>query len=213
MTLPERDCSPFLTTICMSDILCVTNRSLCNDDFLMRIEQIAKAKPHGIILREKELCESEYIDLARRVKNICEEYDVMCILHSFKKAAYELNIRAIHMPLPHLQSMSTEEKAFFTHIGASCHSLEEAREAQSLGCTYITVGHIFATDCKKGLPPRGIDFLQKICNGVSISVFAIGGIDAENIQSIRNAGAAGACVMSGIMRCQDTEKYIRRLGG
>ena len=32
--------------------------------------------------------------------------------------------------------------------------LEEAKEAQDLGCTYITAGHIFLTDCKKGLPGR-----------------------------------------------------------
>ena len=39
--------------ICMSDILCVTNRSLCKEDFLVRIEKIAKTEAAGIILREK----------------------------------------------------------------------------------------------------------------------------------------------------------------
>ena len=38
--------------------------------------------------------------------------------------------------------------------------VEEAIEAQKLGATYISAGHIFATDCKKDLPPRGLEFLK-----------------------------------------------------
>ncbi|MFR9001159.1 MAG: thiamine phosphate synthase [Anaerobutyricum soehngenii] len=54
--------------------------------------------------------------------------------------------------------MTPQEKSHFQIIGASCHSLEEAKEAQNLGCTYITAGHIFLTDCKKGLPREGTSF-------------------------------------------------------
>ena len=43
----------------------------------------------------------------------------------------------------------------FNIIGASTHSLEDAKIAEKLGATYITASHIFATDCKKGLEPRG----------------------------------------------------------
>ena len=91
-----------------------------------------------------------------------------------------------------------EERDAFQILGASCHSLEEAVEAENLGCTYITAGHIYETDCKKGLPGRGIGFLKKICETVSVPVYAIGGIGAENIQEIKNAGAAGGCIMSGV---------------
>lgn len=48
----------------------------------------------------------------------------------------------------------------FKTIGTSAHSVEEAIEAQKLGATYISAGHIFATDCKKDLPPRGLEFLK-----------------------------------------------------
>ena len=64
------------------------------------------------------------------------------------------------------------------------------------------------TDCKKGTPGRGLEFLRKICSSVSIPVYAIGGIHAGNIQNIRQCGAAGACVMSGIMTCKDVQKYM-----
>lgn len=193
----------------MSDIICITNRKLCEENFLKRIETIARERPRAIILREKDLSEEEYEKLAKEVIQVCRDYDVQCILHSFAKTAIKLNETAIHMPLPLLREMTTQEKAHFRIIGASCHSVKEAREAQSFGCTYITAGHIFLTDCKKGLPGRGLSFLKETCNSVQIPVYAIGGIDTSNIESVRQAGAAGACVMSGLMACRNVKKTIQ----
>ena len=110
--------------------------------------------------------------------------------------------------LPDLRKMTPQEKNHFEIIGASCHSLEEAKEAERLGCTYITAGHIFLTDCKKGLPGRGLTFLQNICENVSIPVYAIGGISNENINDVRQTGAAGACIMSGFMKCNNIAEII-----
>ena len=92
-------------------------------------------------------------------------------------------------------------KSRFSVLGASCHHWCEAQSAQKAGAAYITAGHIFATDCKKGLPPRGLDFLAEVCRSVNVPVYAIGGISAENIDEVRRAGAAGGCIMSGLMSC------------
>ena len=194
--------------MCMSEILCVTNRTLCREDFLTRIERIAACHPAGIILREKDMKPEDYKELAAAVMELCDRYDVPCILHSFVGAALELRADAIHLPLHILREMASEQKAQFRTIGASCHSVEEAEEAQRLGCTYITAGHIFETDCKKNLPGRGLDFLKAVCASVSIPVYAIGGISTDNIASVRGAGAKGACVMSGLMRCEDPKTYL-----
>ena len=99
-------------------------------------------------------------------------------------------------------------RAQFSALGASCHSAQDAQLAASLGCRYITAGHGFATGCKKDLPPRGLDFLQEGCRAVSIPVFAIGGIGPENAARAAKAGAAGVCVMSGLMRCADPAEYL-----
>ena len=94
----------------MSDILCVTNRKLCKKNFLVRIEEIARTSPKGIILREKDLPEEEYKKLAVDVMNICRRYGVPCILHSFVRTALELEAGAIHVPFPVLISMTEAEK-------------------------------------------------------------------------------------------------------
>lgn len=196
--------------IFMSDILCVTNRTLCKDDFLSRIEHIAKAAPAGIILREKDLSEAEYQSLAADVMKICETHKIPCILHSFINAAMELNSQAIHLPLPILRTLSPAQKAHFCTIGASCHSVLEALEAEQLGATYLIAGHIFPTDCKRGVPCRGTDFLLEVCKSVSIPVYAIGGIDSANIVSVRSAGAKGGCIMSGFMGCSAPKSYMKQ---
>ena len=92
--------------------------------------------------------------------------------------------------------------------GEAFKPAEEAQEAERLGCTYITAGHIFATDCKKGVPPRGLEFLRAVCAAVSVPVYASGGISDENIAAVRACGAAGACVMSGAMQCEDPAAYF-----
>lgn len=192
----------------MSDILCVTNRSLCKEEFLNRMDQIASAHPAGIILREKNLAEDDYRELAKDVLEICRNHGTLCILHSHVKVAEKLGCSAIHFPLHILRTIPDEKKKKFKKIGVSCHSVEDAVEACKLGGTYITAGHIFETDCKRGLPGRGLDFLEEVCKSVPIPVFAIGGINMDNIEQVRKTGAKGACVMSGVMLCSDVKEYL-----
>lgn len=199
--------------MCMSDILCVTNRKLCREDFLTRIERIAACHPAGIILREKDLLPEDYQELAASVIGICEQNGVKCILHSFTDVTISLQAKAIHLPLILLKEMTPEQKTQFEALGASCHSVEDALEAQALGCTYITAGHIFETDCKKGLPGRGLEFLRNVCAAVDIPVYGIGGIDSGNIAFVRDAGASGACLMSSLMVTEDVDRLLKSMEG
>ena len=197
--------------MCMFDIVCVTNRTLCREDFLTRIERIAACRPAGIILREKDLSPAEYRRLATEVMRICRQYDVKCILHHFADVAIDLNAEAIHLPLPLLRKLPQEQKALFKVLGASCHSVEEALEAKASGCTYITAGHVFFTDCKKGIPGRGLDFLRNVSAAVDIPVYGIGGIDAGNIALVRDTGASGACLMRRLMVAEDVTGLMKAM--
>ncbi len=197
--------------MCMSDILCVTNRSLCQEDFLIRIGKIASCRPAGIILREKDLIAHEYKELAVEVIKQCDKYGVKCILHNFPDVAISLHVDAIHLPLRILRELSPEQKTYFKVLGVSCHSLEDALEAQSLGCTYIIAGHVFDTDCKKGVPGRGLKFLKNVCAAVDVPVYGIGGIGVHNITLVRDAGACGACLMSTLMECEDVTPFMKKM--
>ena len=181
--------------------ICVTNRTLCRDDFLTRIDHIAKkGVADAILLREKDLTEREYLELAEKVFSICKSHNRRCILHTYYKAAKELGCKEIHLPLPLLQKMREEgEKEWFTTVGTSVHSLKQANLAMHLQADYMTAGHIFETDCKKGLPGRGLSFLSKVVCKSEVPVYGIGGISADNAGQIMETGAAGVCIMSGFM--------------
>lgn len=198
----------------MYKLLAITNRHLCNNDFLAQIEDICtlnekntKIKSVSIVLREKDLSESDYKDLAIKVLEICKKNNTECILHTYYKAAKELNCKKIHLPLYVLKSNPNICKEF-NEVGVSIHSLSEAEEAMDLGATYITAGHIFDTDCKKGIPPRGLNFLTSVCSLANIPVYAIGGISPKNAGKVINAGAEGICIMSGLMACKNPKLFI-----
>ncbi len=93
-----------------------------------------------------------------------------------------------------------EKYSHIKRIGTSIHSVDDAVFAESHGADYITAGHIFTTDCKKGLAGRGIDWLKSICNAVSIPVYAIGGISDANVSMLSDCNISGYCMMSASMK-------------
>ena len=189
----------------MKKVTVVTNRHLCERPFAEQIRRVCAMQPAGIILREKDLPEDAYTELAGRILSICREADVPLILHSYPGAARVLGLTSIHMPLPALFACAKADPQAldgFDRIGASTHSVEEAVSAANCGATYLTAGHIFSTDCKKGLAPRGTGFLRRVCANTALPVYAIGGIgfDEAQIQDMLQYGAAGVCIMSAAMR-------------
>lgn len=187
-------------------LIIVTNRKLCKDDFLQRIEKIAQCRPEKIILREKDLTKGEYLNLALQCKEICSKYGVTLTINSFYQVAKSIEIKSIHIPFDVFMSKDTFSD--FDEIGVSVHSVEEAKALNNTKATYIIAGHVFETDCKKGLKPRGLEFLKGICEISLLPVYGIGGINSNRILDVKNTGAKGACVMSEMMTCKDIERTI-----
>lgn len=183
-------------------LILVTNRKLCRDDFPARLGRLAETGPEAIILREKDMGQQEYEKLARQVLSICEENKVKLIINKNIDIAAKLDIPFIHLSMEDLR-LNKNRLGQFKCTGASVHSADEAVEARELGAGYLIAGHIFPTDCKKGLPPRGMDCLREVCSRVDIPVFAIGGITRERVQAVLETGAKGVCVMSEAMTCRE----------
>jgi len=84
-------------------------------------------------------------------------------------------------------------------IGQSVHSLMEAAAAEQAGADYVMYGHIFETDSKPGVPPRGLHALTQVVDRTAIPVLAIGGINPANVQEVLATGCSGVAVLSGIL--------------
>ena len=194
----------------MFKIFCITNRKICKDDFVQTIERVVSSnmtltsdsnlpKPDMLILREKDLSEDEYYELAKKVKPMCDKAGVELVIHTYVNVAKKLGVKSIHLPLDKYIMLTEEDKQLFDNIGTSVHSLVDLEKAISMGVTYVLAGHIYDTDCKKGLPGRGLEFLQEICKNVRVPVIAIGGINMDRLKEVKDVGASGAAIMSGYM--------------
>lgn len=175
--------------------ICITNRAICTGDFFETIEKACRTADM-VILREKDLNEDEYTLTAEKVKNICRKNNTLFCISKFSDVAEKTGCDALQ--LSYSDFMKYTKKGIRT--GTSVHSLEEAVSAEKAGADFLIAGHIFETDCKKGVPPRGIKFLTEIIENVEIPVYAIGGINSDNESSVYECGASGVCIMSGYMR-------------
>ncbi len=179
------------------DIIGVTNRKLCND-FYKRIKEISKSNLKYLILREKDLEYKELLIMAKNVQSILKDSNIKLIINSNVEVAEEVNAYGIQLSFKDF--CENKGKNFNGIKGVSVHSLSEAIEAEKRGANYIIYGHVFDTDCKKGLKPRGLIEFKEICNKVNIPVYAIGGINKENYKSVLEIGADGVAVMSSLMK-------------
>lgn len=177
-------------------MLVITNRTLVKGNFNGRIEEIDKANIDAIVLREKDWTRD-------KCESFLRETDI-----SHKVFINNPNMRNhsyISIPFSEFESRKN------VNAIVSLHSADEAKIAEEKGAKAIIAGHIFATDCKRGLEPRGLGFLYKICSSVNIPVFAIGGIDESNVKSVMEEGAFGVAVMSSAMTRDNVQDYLNSI--
>jgi thiamine-phosphate pyrophosphorylase len=93
-------------------------------------------------------------------------------------------------------------------IGVSCHSVAEAREAESAGASYLFFGPVFETPSKKSFgAPQGIANLAEVCRSVRIPAIAIGGVNEENAAECLRAGAAGIAAIRMFQESREPEAF------
>lgn len=194
----------------MCNVVSVTAKPLCKDDFLQRIRKISDSEVQYIILREKYLSEQEYYSLAKEVLSVCDKEKL--IIHNFIGTAESLGIKKIHLPFSAFKELNGRRN--FDIVGTSVHSVDDAAFAQENGADYITAGNIYETDCKKGLKGKGVNFLRNVCESVDIPVYAIGGINADTakeLKSLNRKNFAGVCVMSLLMQSENINDEVMKI--
>jgi len=100
-------------------------------------------------------------------------------------------------------------------IGVSCHSMDEVREAEAAGASYVFFGPVFETPSKKRFgPAQGVAKLAEACHAAHIPAIAIGGVNEENATECMRAGALGIAAIRMFQELREPEllsKAIARL--
>ena len=156
---------------------------------------------------EKGAKNSQIAESARRPPAI--------FVHNFADFALRKGERNLWLPLRVLRSFCAAHgveflRANFKKLVVSCHSEAEAREALELGANAICLSHIFATDCKAGLAPKGLNLIRAVREFYDGEIYALGGITPRNFASVLRAGADRIAVMSSAMTARDASDFIRK---
>ncbi len=182
------------------------------EEFFYRVELALKGGVTLLQLREKEKSTREYIELAQKVHNITQKYNVPLIIDDRVDVALAIDAEGVHvgqsdMPVSLARRLMGENKI----VGATTKTVEQAKEAFELGADYLGVGAIYPTTTKVKTVLTSTDTLRDICNSVSIPVNAIGGLNKDNIQVLEGIPISGICVVSAIMKAEDTKKAAEEL--
>ncbi len=151
----------------------------------------------AVIVREKTKVDATLLGLLQTI--LARGFDSeKIIVHGRVDIATVANIQKVQLPSHGIPLTLAKEQFPHLSFGRSIHSHRGAETAVHEGADWLLYGHLFPTDSKQGLPPRGTEELYRITTSLPVPVYAIGGIQVKHIQALRKAKVAGLAVMSSI---------------
>lgn len=171
------------------------------EDFLWRVEEALKGGVTLLQLREKNKDTRAYIELAKKVHTLTNKYNIPLIIDDRVDVCMAIGAEGVHlgmadMPVKTARKLLGEDVI----IGATTKKVEQAKAAYEDGADYLGVGAIYPTTTKVKTVLTSVDTLNDICSCVPIPVNAIGGLNKDNIDILKDSDIDGICVVSAIMK-------------
>ena len=185
----------------------VTNRYQDSvESFLEKVEMACRSGVTIVQLREKNLTTNQYYQLAKKVKEITDAYQVPLIIDDRLDICLAVDAAGLHigddeLPVSVARQVLGPEKI----LGVTAKTVKRALEAEEGGANYLGTGAIFPTTTKENAPITLISTLKTICQRVAIPVVAIGGLTSENVDQLIGTGIAGVAVVRDLMQAEDVE--------
>jgi len=166
-----------------------------------------------IQLREKGGSTRRMIEVAKSMAVVCREAGVPLIVNDRIDVAMASDADGVHLgqsdfPIPLARRLLGKDKL----IGGSAATLEEARVCLADGADYIGFGPVYVTGSKEDAGPvSGPAVLKQVVKTTPLAILAIGGITAENVREVMEAGAYGIAVISAVCCQIDPEGSTRAI--
>jgi len=168
----------------------------------------------GIVqLREKDLPERRLIELGRRVREWTREANALYIMNDRADLAVVTDADGVHVGQDELSVKDARRIVGHQRlVGVSTHTIEQARRAVLDGADYIGVGPVFPSSTKAFESLAGLEFVREVAAEISLPWFAIGGINADNVNLVVESGGKRIAVSGAILGAKDPEAAARELG-
>jgi thiamine-phosphate pyrophosphorylase len=161
-------------------------------------------------LRIKGGSDAQILRVASRFKQICAEHGALFLLNDNPELALEADADGVHVgqddtAVARAREIVGRERL----VGVSTHSEEQVLNAN--GADYIGVGPIYETPTKPGRRGVGLELVRFAADRARVPFFAIGGINLDNVERVRNAGAGRLAVVRALTEAADSEGSARAL--
>lgn len=180
------------------------------DLFIEAVDRALRAGIRAFQLREKDLSIREFYRLGVKFREVTKRNDALLFINDRIDVALAVEADGVHLPqsgLPAKVVRKTWKNRFL--IGVSTHSIEEAKDAEDY-VDFITFSPIFYTPSKAAYgEPQGVEKLKEIKEKVKCKVFALGGINIDNIVDVLPY-SDGVAMISAILAQKDIEGTIKK---
>jgi thiamine-phosphate pyrophosphorylase len=181
------------------------------------VEACLAAGLRGVQLREKDLLVRDLLDLASTMRAATRRHGARLIVNDradVALAAEADGVQRTHESLPVAALRVVSGRLL---VGASVHSLADARGAADEGADFLVFGPVYDTPSKRAYgPPQGLEALRRVAGEIARPVLAIGGITPARVPEVLAAGAAGVGVISAILAAElpvdATRAFLDALG-
>lgn len=169
-------------------------------------------------LREKQLDGEELLQAARTARAVCEEQGALFVVNDRPDIAAQVGADGVHvgqedMDVDAVRAIVGPEMlvGLSTHSPLQIDAAVRVTRAGSRYVDYIGVGPVFQTPTKLGRPAVGTELVSYASAQAHVPFFAIGGVDADNIAGVLDAGATRICVLRAIADAEDPERAAKEL--
>ena len=197
----------------------ITDRKLLAspDALPAAVEESLKGGARAVQLREKDAVTRELLDAAYSLREITRRYKARLFINGRVDIAMAVGADGVHLGISDIPVHAARKAAGNDMlIGASAHSVAEAKRAEQEGADFVTFGPVYETPSKLQYgKPVGVQAIERVKDEVSIPVFAIGGVNRERVGEALKAGAYGVALISAILASENikssTEEFMRLL--
>jgi thiamine-phosphate pyrophosphorylase len=151
-------------------------------------------------IREKELRDRELLAVLEEARAVTRKLGVPLVVNDRPDLAVLCGADFVHVGL---DDVSVDDaRRFGLGVGLSTHSRGEIDAASA---DYLGVGPVYETPTKPGRPAVGLELVRYAAERARRPWFAIGGIDASNVEEVVSAGARRVAVVRAIGEASDPE--------
>jgi thiamine-phosphate pyrophosphorylase len=169
-------------------------------------------------LRDKKLDRERLVQAASTARAVCAERSALFIVNDLPDVAVEVGADGVHVGQDDMDVQDVREivgaemlVGLSTHSPLQVDAAVAVSEAGDPYVDYIGVGPVYETPTKLGRPAVGPELVSYASAQARVPFFAIGGIDADNVADVLDAGATRICVLRAIAEADDPERASRTL--